>query len=60
MPECKCVLVGNKSEAVDEIRITAEVGEKQAAAWNVKSFSVSAKSGSDIKKLTQYIVNNLR
>ena len=55
----KTVLVGNKSDLDNERQISVEEGENFAGKYNIKFFEASAKEGTNIKEVFEYLANEI-
>jgi hypothetical protein len=48
-PDAVVLIVGNKSDEGDKLKLTAEDGVRQAREWAVNHLMVSAKLGSNVE-----------
>lgn len=55
---CKVILLGNKCDLKDR-RVDSETVENYCNENNIKHFLVSAKTGENVKKAFEYLMNNL-
>ncbi|KAI8851313.1 P-loop containing nucleoside triphosphate hydrolase protein [Chytridium lagenaria] len=58
-PSALIILVGTKSDESDSVAIKVQDALKQAREWNVEFRSISAKTGTNVNELFEYILENL-